>query len=157
MGRHSIPDPDDSAGEQGPDEPETQRFGQAGDDPDYGGGYGESGYGTSDDESDDDSYYDDSHDDDSYYNESGYDDTDYDGTDHPGDRGSMFSGGAASPPRGPGGPAHGGEWEGGEWTGSHRAVTTKRRGVSIGVIAALITVVVVVGAFILWRFFGDAL
>ena len=32
-----------------------------------------------------------------------------------------------------------------------------RRGVSIGVIAALVTVVVVVGAVILWRFFGDAL
>ena len=34
---------------------------------------------------------------------------------------------------------------------------TGRRGVSIGVIAALVAVVVVVGAFILWRFFGDAL
>ncbi|MCV7218806.1 substrate-binding domain-containing protein [Mycobacterium crocinum] len=32
-----------------------------------------------------------------------------------------------------------------------------RRGVSVGVIVALITVVVVVGAVILWRFFGDAL
>ena len=55
------------------------------------------------------------------------------------------------------GPQHGGEWDGGEWTGSHRAVTTGRRGVSVGVIAALVTVVVVVGAIILWRFFGDAL
>ena len=34
---------------------------------------------------------------------------------------------------------------------------TGRRGVSVGVIAALVAVVVVVGAFILWRFFGDAL
>ena len=33
----------------------------------------------------------------------------------------------------------------------------RRRGVSVGVIAALVTVVVVVGAVILWRFFGDAL
>jgi hypothetical protein len=40
--------------------------------------------------------------------------------------------------------------------GGHRS-ETGRRGVSIGVIAALITVVVVVGAVILWRFFGDAL
>lgn len=32
-----------------------------------------------------------------------------------------------------------------------------RRGVSIGVVAALISVVVVVGVVILWRFFGDAL
>ncbi|WP_179468961.1 substrate-binding domain-containing protein [Mycolicibacterium vinylchloridicum] len=40
--------------------------------------------------------------------------------------------------------------------GGHRS-ETGRRGVSIGVIAALVTVVVVVGAVILWRFFGDAL
>ncbi|MCV7179232.1 substrate-binding and VWA domain-containing protein [Mycolicibacterium sphagni] len=40
--------------------------------------------------------------------------------------------------------------------GGHRS-ETGRRGVSISVIAALITVVVVVGAVILWRFFGDAL
>jgi hypothetical protein len=52
---------------------------------------------------------------------------------------------------------HGGEWEGGDWTGSHRAIQTGRRGVSKGVIAALVTVVVVVGAFILWRFIGDSL
>ena len=65
----------------------------------------------------------------------------------------------STPPQRPSvsGPAHGGEWEGGEWTGSHRAVTDGRRGVSVGVIAALVTVVVVVGAIILWRFFGDAL
>jgi len=55
------------------------------------------------------------------------------------------------------GRAHGGDWEGGEWTGSHRAVDPKRRGVSIGVIAALVAVVVVVGGVIGWRFFGDAL
>jgi hypothetical protein len=61
------------------------------------------------------------------------------------------------PPAGPSGPAHGGTWDGGEWTGSHRAVTPGRRGLSLGVIAALVTVVVVVGGVILWRFFGDAL
>lgn len=54
-------------------------------------------------------------------------------------------------------PQHGGDWEGGDWTGSHRAVQPGRRGVSKGVIAALVTVVVVVGAFILWRFIGDSL
>ncbi|MGA9493015.1 MAG: hypothetical protein WBV80_22575 [Mycobacterium sp.] len=51
-------------------------------------------------------------------------------------------------------------------TGGHRTVRERlgghrsdggRRGVSIGVIAALIAVVVVVGVVILWRFFGDAL
>ncbi len=40
--------------------------------------------------------------------------------------------------------------------GGHRSEAS-RRGVSVGVIVALITVVVVVGAVILWRFFGDAL
>lgn len=40
--------------------------------------------------------------------------------------------------------------------GGHRS-EGGRRGVSLGVIAALITVVVVVGGVILWRFFGDAL
>jgi hypothetical protein len=63
----------------------------------------------------------------------------------------------AAVPRRTEGPAHGGEWDGGEWTGSHRAVQSGRRGVSVGVIAALVTVVVVVAAVILWRFFGDAL
>lgn len=48
-------------------------------------------------------------------------------------------------------------WDSGEWTGSHRAITPGRRKVSPTVIAALVAVVVVVGAFILWRFFGDAL
>jgi hypothetical protein len=40
--------------------------------------------------------------------------------------------------------------------GGHRS-QGGRRGVSIGVIAALITVVVLVGAVILWRFFGNVL
>ena len=64
---------------------------------------------------------------------------------------------AAPPPRPPSRAQHSGEWEGGEWTGSHRAIQTGRRGVSLGVIGALVAVVVVVAAFILWRFFGDAL
>lgn len=60
------------------------------------------------------------------------------------------------PPRSTGA-QHSGDWEGGEWTGSHRAVTPKPRGVSVGVVVALVSVVVVVAAVILWRFFGDAL
>ncbi len=64
---------------------------------------------------------------------------------------------AAPPPRPPSRAQHSGEWEGGEWTGSHRAIQTGRRGISLGVIGALVAVVVVVAAFILWRFFGDAL
>lgn len=42
------------------------------------------------------------------------------------------------------------------WQGGHRS-EGGRRGISIGVVVALITVVVVVGGVILWRFFGDAL
>ena len=43
-----------------------------------------------------------------------------------------------------------------DWQGGHRN-EAGRRGVSIGVIVALVAVVVVVGTVILWRFFGDAL
>ena len=53
-------------------------------------------------------------------------------------------------------PHSGGHREGSDWRGGHRN-DGGRRGVSIGVIAALIAVVVVVGVIILWRFFGDAL
>ncbi len=51
----------------------------------------------------------------------------------------------------------GGRFADGSWQGGHRSTETKRRGVSIGVIAALVTVVVVVAAIILWRFIGNAL
>src|SRR5690625_1831181 len=44
----------------------------------------------------------------------------------------------------------------GEWRGGHRS-EGGRRGVSVGVIAALITVVVLVSGVILWRFFGAVL
>ncbi|ULE32440.1 substrate-binding domain-containing protein [Mycobacterium sp. IDR2000157661] len=114
MGRHSKPDPEDSAGRDSGaqhNESQTERFDHFGDTPNYGE-----------------------------------------------DRGEDFVGdgpAGAVPPRS--GPQHSVDWDGGEWTGSHRAVTPKRRGVSVGVIAALVTVVVVVGAVILWRFFGDAL
>lgn len=43
-----------------------------------------------------------------------------------------------------------------DWRGGHRS-EGGRRGVSIGVIVALVAVVVVVGTVILWSFFGDAL
>jgi hypothetical protein len=44
----------------------------------------------------------------------------------------------------------------GDWRGGHRSAGG-RRGVSIGVILALVAVVVVVGTVILWSFFGDVL
>ncbi|MDP7734888.1 substrate-binding domain-containing protein [Mycobacterium paragordonae] len=43
-----------------------------------------------------------------------------------------------------------------DWQGGHRSAGG-RRGVSIGVIVALVTVVVVVAGVILWQFIGDAL
>jgi hypothetical protein len=145
VGRHRIPDPEDSAGEDTPAEPPTQRFGrQQPAEPDDGPGYREPGY-----------------------DESGHGETDYDEPDDPNadypepdedqPQPQPGRGGGTAPPPRPSGAQHTGEWEGGEWTGSHRAVATGRRGVSIGVIAALVAVVVLVGGFILWRFFGDAL
>jgi hypothetical protein len=67
-----------------------------------------------------------------------------------------FSRRAPGPPAPPPPPLSGGHRTGGEWSGGHRN-DGGRRGVSIGVIAALVAVVVVVGVIILWRFFGDAL
>ncbi|BDX32135.1 hypothetical protein TUM20985_26820 [Mycobacterium antarcticum] len=151
MGRHSIPDPEDT-----PDEGEVSASGPGErPSPEYSGAA---------DQFDDD--YDDYEDDD-------YEDVDYaDGgfaAEHdewqpaPGaDAGYDFSyleqpepetqafASSASPPNRR-------DWESSEWTGSHRAIVPQRRGVSVGVIIALVTVVVVVGAVIAWRFFGDAL
>lgn len=115
MGRHSLPDPDETGGQ--PEDPQTERF-----------AFGADGPG--DDHRTDD-------------------ETDSAGDGFvPGDTSQS----SAEPP-----PPRSRDWDAGEWTGSHRAVTAGRRGVSVGVIVALITVVVVVGAVILWRFFGDAL
>jgi len=112
VGRHSIPDPEDSPDEGVPEEPPTRRFGrQQPTESDY-------------DESD--------------YDESDNDESDYDEpeADYAQRRPPRAAGAASSRAQ------HSGEWEGGEWTGSHRAVATGRRGVSVGVIAALVAVVV---------------
>ncbi len=60
------------------------------------------------------------------------------------------------PPTPSSGPSTGGHRVLPDLSGGHRN-EEGRRGVSIGVVAALISVVVVVGVVILWRFFGDAL
>ncbi|OBA95284.1 hypothetical protein A5662_18840 [Mycobacteriaceae bacterium 1482268.1] len=145
MGRHSIPDPEESSGRVPAGAGDaTESFDQPlvtpGDDPgDPAGGTDDGGY----DEYESDYEYDDYE----------YDEPDYDS---PSTENVPFAA-RTPPPKGPSRAQHAGEWDGGEWTGSHRAVQTGRRGVSWGVIAALIAVVVVVAAFILWRFFGDAL
>jgi hypothetical protein len=172
LGRHSVPDPDEA--------PEDPRLplgdgpeGFSYDQPGYEPGHGEPAYADRD-------FAGDEHDDQTGYEQPGFDDSDYeeadydDGYEEPTPRQSGYEPNfwerdepeapthsfAANPPppRPPvTGRAHGGDWEGGEWTGSHRAIDPKRRGVSVGVIAALVTVVVVVAAVIGWRFFGDAL
>jgi Bacterial extracellular solute-binding protein len=183
MGRHSAPDPDEPRGEEPAQdslEAQTERFGYpAADGTDYGSPYGEPEYGRTDypdfghpgpeyrsaepperdhrgpgypepDRSEPE--YDELDDDEPEYGPSGSPEPGYGAPD-------VHRAASTPPPRTPprSGPAHGGDWEGGEWTGSHRAAAAGRRGVSLGVIAALVAVVVVVGAVILWRFFGDAL
>ncbi|MET0700281.1 MAG: substrate-binding domain-containing protein [Mycobacterium sp.] len=151
MGRHSIPGPDDSGDDHVDD-------GYAEDD------YADDDY--ADDYADDEDYADDDVVDqagaherdraarDPLYDAKYTDDHTRDLTDQPVTPG-------AAPPRTPPPPLGPGDTQGhrndGEWTGSHRTVAPGRRGVSVGVIAALVTVVVVVAGVILWRFFGDAL
>jgi hypothetical protein len=134
VGRHSIPGPDGS-----------------GDD-----------HADPADEYEDDSYEDDSYEDDSYETDQYTDDYSRDYTDAYDDATAVLPA-TPAPPRTPPPPPEpstqisGGHVNTGEWTGSHRTVVQGRRGVSVGVIATLVTVVVVVAAVILWRFFGDAL
>lgn len=63
---------------------------------------------------------------------------------------------SSDPPTPPPSLLRGGHRGLGDWRGGHRS-DGGRRGVSIGVIVALVAVVVVVGTVILWSFFGDAL
>jgi hypothetical protein len=167
-----------------PEEPPTQRFGrqEPPQEPDYGPSFGEPDYprpGYRETPYDRPTYrepsypatpypegdFDETEYDETDYDAPGYDETDYDEPGYPhsaypesdDDYAQPQPRRAAAPPPRASGPQHSGEWDGGEWTGSHRAVTTARRGVSRGVIAALVAVVVIVGAVILWRFFGDAL
>lgn len=45
----------------------------------------------------------------------------------------------------------------GDWQGRRRRIDAGRRGVSLGVVVALVAVVLLVGGLIMWRFFGHAL
>jgi hypothetical protein len=184
MGRHSIPEPEDSSGRQQPEEPQVPEpqvppYDYTG----YRSEYAESEYVEPEyvePEYAEPEYAEPEYDDTGYgeaqygqpqYREAEYPESDYPESDYPelGYREPVFRQpefrrpAAEQPPYPPGeppppsGPQHTGDWEGGEWTGSHRAVAAGRRGVSISVVAALVAVVVVVAAVILWRFFGDAL
>lgn len=182
MGRHSIPDPEDA-----PDEPDHGHVGDSGyrDEPGYRDDRGYRAepdyrapqYGDGDDDYESD-YHDSEYadyDEAEYVEEDGYDDEYVDGyrdqyaaddydteyaDDYADDQptaqfGAVGGIGDPPPPTTPTSRQRG-DWDG-EWTGSHRAVESGRRGVSVGVIVALVTVVAVVGAMILWKFFGDVL
>ncbi|ORW95814.1 hypothetical protein AWB92_08325 [Mycobacterium sp. IEC1808] len=150
MGRHSMPDPEDSVDEPAdeyladdayPADDTGQHHREAGL-PDYPSGddYGAVDYSGVD-----------------YSHEDPYatDDTFASGPD---DAYPEFAAGPASapPPAAPSSRFGGGHRGLGERLGGHRS-DGGRRGVSIGVIVALVAVVVVVGTVILWTFFGDAL
>ena len=158
MGRHSIPDPEDSS--DGPSEAasdETESFDQPLVPP-----HDHPGYQPEDQESEFETEYESDY-------EDKYGDDEYGDDEHGPERSDVpdyLQTGHREPdqyvartpePRTPPRAQHSGDWEGGEWTGSHRAIQPGRRGVSWGVIGALVAVVLVVAAFILWRFFGDAL
>jgi hypothetical protein len=185
VGRHSIPDPEDSSGgppqgagdateqfdqplvppddyqdyRSGPREPEYPRYPE--------GEYEVQEFGT-DYESDYDDEYESDYPESDYqeseysdlpeYLQAGYSDDESDEPEYGRPAAERPAFAARTPePKAPPRAQHSGEWEGGEWTGSHRAIQTGRRGVSWGVIGALVAVVLVVAGFILWRFFGDAL
>lgn len=159
MGRHSIPDPEDSseaghgAGDELPDSPYADDY-TTGDHPadDYDIGYDTTDY--------DDGDYEPGGYDQPRYDQPRYDQPRYEDPADPRDddysdleEQEAATTAFATTPAGP----NRRDWESSEWTGSHRAITPKRRGISVSVIVALVTVVVVVGAVIAWRFFGDAL
>lgn len=165
MGRHSAPDPDDSLDEPSRDDvvDEPSRGEDAGHQQRDADADEAAEYSDADDYADEDYYSDERHyaDDDEPYAD-----------DEPYTAGDAFADSTADeypefPPR-QGGPAgseppaespslfRGGHRGLADRLGGHRS-EGGRRGVSIGVIVALIAVVVVVGSVILWSFFGDAL
>lgn len=166
MGRHSAPDPDDSLEEPPRDDAvdEPSRGDDAGHPREAGADKAAEYYSDAEDDYADEDYYSDDRD----YS----DDEPYVDDDGPYAAGDAFADSAADdypefPPR-QGGEAdseppapspslfRGGHRGLGDWRGGHRS-EGGRRGVSIGVIVALVAVVVVVGSVILWSFFGDAL
>ncbi|MFZ1176194.1 MAG: substrate-binding domain-containing protein [Mycobacterium sp.] len=139
MGRHSMPDPEDSV-----DEPSDEHLA----DDRYQGG--ETGRHHGDAVSDDraDQYSDEGH----YPDDAGY----YSDDKYPEFPPRQAGAASSEPPTSPPSRFRAGHRGLGDWRGGHRS-EGGRRGVSIGVIVALVAVVVVVGTVILWSFFGDAL
>ncbi|OCB31613.1 hypothetical protein A5675_26005 [Mycobacterium malmoense] len=160
MGRHSLPDPEDSVDEPHESGETDHDRRDAGDYEDHADHADDGDYPPDDDRDADDDYADDDRYVDEYADEEPHADED------------AFADGTADeypefPPRRSGPPSaeppaaspslfargHRGL---GDWRGGHRS-EGGRRGVSVGVIVALVAVIVVVGTVILWSFFGDAL
>lgn len=145
MGRHSAPDPDDSLDEpSGRDVVDEPSRGEA------GHPYWDAG----DEEAD--RYSGDYSDEPDYSEEGYYSDVDSATDDYPEFPSRQAAPSSPEPPASSPSLFRGGHRGLADWRGGHRS-EGGRRGVSIGVIAALVAVVVVVGAVILWSFFGDAL
>jgi hypothetical protein len=154
MGRHRAPgDDDEPIDELSDDYPGSQDFGDA-------HGHGEPAGSGADDFPEDAGFFDDDEPEDDHHDEFATPDrpepdlppADIDSPDDFPD----FPRRDPAPPTPPSGPPTGGHRGLPAFSGGHRN-DGGRRGVSIGVVAALISVVVVVGVVILWRFFGDAL
>ena len=154
MGRHSIPDPDEADNRTDNGSDAAGHGSEPVGDGDAGStefGYGPDDYGHDEFERDEFGHDEYGPDDYQYETDGGYDEP------APAPRGFPAVADEDQPTQAFSVTGRQRTFEDGEWTGSHRAVTTGRRKVSPLVIGALITVVVVVGAVILWRFFGDAL
>ena len=138
MGRHSIPGPDDSSPEPVEDSADADRADPAGpvDFSDYGPGSVAAGMLDGGDDEIDPARY---------LRRRGF----------PADDEPVRQpAGTAEVPAGYRG---GRRWQvGDQWRGFHRS-QGGRRGVSVGVVAALVAVILMVGTVILWRFFGDSL
>jgi hypothetical protein len=164
MGRHSAHDPDDSLDRPSRDDvvDESSRRGEAGDRHRDAGADEEAGFYSDEGDYDEDDYAEEGYysderrhpDDDRHAGPDAFvDNTADDYPDFPSRRA-----GASSPESPTSSPSlfRGGHRGLTDWRGGHRS-EGGRRGVSIGVIVALVAVVVVVGSVILWSFFGDAL
>lgn len=151
MGRHSAPDPDDFLDEptRGEDAGSQQRNAGADEPADY--------YSDADDADEaDEGYHDEQHysDDQPYLAGDAYAESAAD--EYPEFPPRPATPPSAEPPAESPSLFRGGHRGLADRLGGHRS-EGGRRGVSIGVIVALIVVVVVVGSVILWSFFGDAL
>jgi hypothetical protein len=144
MGRHSLPDPEDSV-----DEPSDE---DVADDPYPGGDTDFRDYSDEEDFSAGEDDYADEEEDFAAEDTFAADTAD----EYPEFPRRPAGPAGSEPPASPLSLLGGGHRGLGDWRGGHRS-DGGRRGVSLGVIVALVAVVVVVGTVILWTFFGDAL